>query len=560
MRRQLPHRETAPQGKQPPKAPPVYRPQPLPRVAQTKMSATDKPTNRSTVLPVAPPVYRPQPTPKILQSKLTDNHRSGMAKSPPRQPVLRPAQTKIAQPKAMPPPRKSPVAPPVQSSKGQVPPQKPKQHAHTLQMKPIAADPPTLRAANPVRGSITRVQAKPPSPVSTPQPNAASLQRKNKPGGAVSGRCIQRFTERSADGSAYFVSENEQLAIRKDGNNKEYYSTSGKILESNVLLSQNNSPIKLERMEALKGIYTKDRLYRVVPVRRADPRARLLTRFACIDVAREVVGHDLSQVVFNQGKVHLNPYEESQFGCLDRQLAAEANPLDITERMWVIGQSDVDESDYVFDYLDQNFDFRGRGKDNLQKVESKMFGILKLSRSFVDGVIHTLRKIHDDTAMQQNFMNMIKARFGKDYVVEDKSNRTKEDLELETRIKSFGESLLRVWMNTKRTRNIGRFAENARAMGVNESARPNVGEAFSIISTGERKVGETKWNFHFAAVIARDQGDYITIENYPTTDAHVEHPEDLWHFKMYGSKVEQTFHDRHKSSTVSGITAVWGKA
>ena len=45
-----------------PTAPPVYRPQPVPRCLQPK-AATPSPS------PAAPPVYRPQPAPKVLQRK-----------------------------------------------------------------------------------------------------------------------------------------------------------------------------------------------------------------------------------------------------------------------------------------------------------------------------------------------------------------------------------------------------------------------------------------------------------------------------------------------------------
>lgn len=53
-----------------PVAPPVYRPQPTPKVLQLKKA---QPTTATTAAvrkqPVAPPVYRPQPTPKVLQRK-----------------------------------------------------------------------------------------------------------------------------------------------------------------------------------------------------------------------------------------------------------------------------------------------------------------------------------------------------------------------------------------------------------------------------------------------------------------------------------------------------------
>src|ERR1041385_8182040 len=53
----------------PPAAPPAYRPQPIPKVLQTKQPATDRIALQSGLSPTAPPAYRPQPTPKVLQTK-----------------------------------------------------------------------------------------------------------------------------------------------------------------------------------------------------------------------------------------------------------------------------------------------------------------------------------------------------------------------------------------------------------------------------------------------------------------------------------------------------------
>jgi hypothetical protein len=54
-----------------PVAPPVYRPQPTPKVLQTKAAKTQPERGIQTQrTPVAPPVYRPQSTPKSLQAKM----------------------------------------------------------------------------------------------------------------------------------------------------------------------------------------------------------------------------------------------------------------------------------------------------------------------------------------------------------------------------------------------------------------------------------------------------------------------------------------------------------
>jgi hypothetical protein len=53
-----------------PAAPPVYRPQPVPKVLQRKEATVQSPPAVGPKhTPAAPPVYRPQPAPKVLQAK-----------------------------------------------------------------------------------------------------------------------------------------------------------------------------------------------------------------------------------------------------------------------------------------------------------------------------------------------------------------------------------------------------------------------------------------------------------------------------------------------------------
>lgn len=60
----------APQVRLTPAAPPVYRPQPIPKCLQPKTATPRQtPQGRANATPPAPPVYRPQPTPKGLQRK-----------------------------------------------------------------------------------------------------------------------------------------------------------------------------------------------------------------------------------------------------------------------------------------------------------------------------------------------------------------------------------------------------------------------------------------------------------------------------------------------------------
>ena len=52
-----------------PIAPPVYKPQPTPKVLQTKMRVPHQPPTQTVRQPSPPPVYKPQPTPRVLQAK-----------------------------------------------------------------------------------------------------------------------------------------------------------------------------------------------------------------------------------------------------------------------------------------------------------------------------------------------------------------------------------------------------------------------------------------------------------------------------------------------------------
>lgn len=93
----------ASQVRQPPAAPPVYRPQPVPKVLQTKMPVSHPTVNHSKQTPAPPPVYRPHPVPHVLQRKTVTGGQPPQAVKSPRQPVAppvdRPEPKKILQPK-----------------------------------------------------------------------------------------------------------------------------------------------------------------------------------------------------------------------------------------------------------------------------------------------------------------------------------------------------------------------------------------------------------------------------------------------------------------------------
>jgi hypothetical protein len=82
-----------------PQAPPVYRPQPVPRVLQKKMSVPGQTIDRSIRTPLAPPVYCPQTTPRVLQRKIALVERSALVRAPGQPispPIYRPQPTPTA--------------------------------------------------------------------------------------------------------------------------------------------------------------------------------------------------------------------------------------------------------------------------------------------------------------------------------------------------------------------------------------------------------------------------------------------------------------------------------
>jgi hypothetical protein len=92
-----------------------------------------------------------------------------------------------------------------------------------------------------------------------------------------------------------------------------------------------------------------------------------------------------------------------------------------------------------------------------------------------------------------------------------------------------------------------------KALKINSYANPGVGQGFTT-SSGGPSAGKPTWNFHWGGVVmtSDDNKDKVVLENYAVGDAAVENK--LWTFDLYGSKKDQSFHERHSATLKHGKT------
>ncbi|MCA9661775.1 MAG: DUF4157 domain-containing protein, partial [Myxococcales bacterium] len=98
----------------------------------------------------------------------------------------------------------------------------------------------------------------------------------------------------------------------------------------------------------------------------------------------------------------------------------------------------------------------------------------------------------------------------------------------------------------------GSAPELAESAGVNEEARPEIGDAYKI---SYLEFAEDKWNYHWAGVVARDGDDSVTLENYTRDNAKRigKSADPRWYFQMYGVG-KQSFHAFHTDKNEVTVT------
>ncbi|WP_223807618.1 eCIS core domain-containing protein [Pseudanabaena sp. UWO311] len=98
-----------------------------------------------------------------------------------------------------------------------------------------------------------------------------------------------------------------------------------------------------------------------------------------------------------------------------------------------------------------------------------------------------------------------------------------------------------------------------RELGFNRGANPEIGEAYATVSNEWEDnfqkfedAGGT-WNQHWAAVVMKDGGDNVTLENAADNPVNMDR---AWWFQMYGTEKDgQTFHEQSMASKWFGNMA-----
>lgn len=84
--------------------------------------------------------------------------------------------------------------------------------------------------------------------------------------------------------------------------------------------------------------------------------------------------------------------------------------------------------------------------------------------------------------------------------------------------------------------------------GLNTEVNPDIGQSYGIIGGQYNFTDAGRWNWHWASVIIKTNGDNVTMEAHASHKVGKETHNEKWDFKMYGTAVNsgQTFHDQWK--------------
>ncbi|GEN10262.1 hypothetical protein SAMN05443572_110136 [Myxococcus fulvus] len=368
---------------------------------------------------------------------------------------------------------------------------------------------------------------------------------------ARAGGVVQRFTE----GGGYRISANRAFALPVENETQRFFATPAVIERSNRILEAMGSRVRLhagdDAPEALAGM-------KAVTPRALVPEQPLFDVNECIDVADRVTGSNQTHALY-QGPEDDAPtsrrqstYALGELNAIAEQLADNA---DVTPQSIITAQDELTEEDEEASTL--RFSFRDVAVDtnNKQHASTALAQVIPIPRLR----LALLREIFGDTyrkqpVVQQRLANLLGPFL--DAHLADGERDVDEWQELLEAHFATGQRQARAEATERYLQHDPeQLSTRSRRVGVNTHARPEVGESYAIVGTRERTADEKLWSFHFAAVIARDGEDSLTLENYNREKGSAGDTE--WYFDMQGPEA-QSFHAKHQSTVAGALTLRMG--
>ncbi|MBZ4400718.1 MULTISPECIES: hypothetical protein [unclassified Myxococcus] len=372
-----------------------------------------------------------------------------------------------------------------------------------------------------------------------------------RPGGVV-----QRFTEEAG----YRISANRAFALPAENETQRFFATPALIERSNRILEAMGSRVRLlagdDAPEALAGMQS-------VTPRAVVAEQPLFDVHECIDVADRVTNSGQTHALYqgpDDADLALrrqNPYPGAvgELNLIARELTNQEAPTPqgvVAAQEARFGEDDLESFRFTYgDGLEVE-------TSSLQEASTLLEDAIPsqpLRRALLKNIMKD--RYEYQPGFQQFAVEVLTPLIQAGHVGEELETQagwaTRLAQHLDARLADDRNATTTAYRELPEQT----MSERSRRIGVNAHARPEVGESYAIVGTRERTAEDPQqlWSFHFAAVIARDGEDSLTLENFNREDDA--EGTSRWYFDMQGPEA-QSFHAKHQATVAGALTLRMG--
>ncbi|TKC88847.1 DUF4157 domain-containing protein [Trinickia terrae] len=372
--------------------------------------------------------------------------------------------------------------------------------------------------------------------------------------GSSDSRVAQRYTVENG----YRISAARELAIADNKEEKTFFAKPAAVVRSNAILAGMKSKVKLTPGAAAPAVLAN--MIAVTPANREEGKPEVFDVNECIDVADRVTNSGQTHAVYKplgNGPKHLHALRAYDLGALNKLIEVLVKTPDVAPAHVIDAQKGLEPKD-----LAPNFAFTLGNVAVATNSPADASNALKPKLPNRNLRIALLANVLRDQftnmpQVQQEIVDQVNELLG---AITLKTTEDKDDAEVETwatLINSLIDQTKSMHSDAYSKMPPQEQSKRAAQLGINEAAQPDIGESYATMST--RKPNEKdgdKWTFHFAAVVARDQNDSITLENYNRRGDNAGNSK--WYFDMHGAH-NQSFHAKHKDTVADGVTVRMGE-